>query len=130
MEDLFRKFIYTGVGLVALTAEKLQENIDELVGKGKLTEDEGKKLVEDFINNAESRKDEFEAKLKSVAENVMEGLTLPTSSEIEALNKRLEALEAKIDALNKEQGATKPAAKTAKKTATKRSTRSGSTDKK
>jgi polyhydroxyalkanoate synthesis regulator phasin len=45
MAKLFKKVLYTGVGLVANTAEKVQNTIDELVKKGSLNEDEGKKVV-------------------------------------------------------------------------------------
>ena len=68
MEDLFKKFLYTGVGFVALTAEKLQESIDEMVGKGKISEEEGKKIVSDFLNNTEAKRHELEHKLKEAAE--------------------------------------------------------------
>ena len=36
MEDLFKKFLYTGVGLVAMTAEKIQKSVDKLISDGKL----------------------------------------------------------------------------------------------
>ena len=49
MEDLFKKFVYTGVGLVSLTAEKLQKSIDTLVEEEKISEKEGKKIVNDFF---------------------------------------------------------------------------------
>ncbi len=96
MEDLFKKFLYTGVGLVSLTAEKLQESIDELVGKGKISKDEGKKIINDFFENAESKKDEFEAKLKEVAENVVGSISFPSSKEFQALIDRIEVLEKKL----------------------------------
>ena len=34
MEDLFQKFLYTGVGLVAMTAEKIHKSVDKLVSDG------------------------------------------------------------------------------------------------
>ena len=43
MENLIRKVLYTGVGIVAATTERLQMSIDELVEKGKISEEEGKK---------------------------------------------------------------------------------------
>ncbi|MEL6654677.1 MAG: hypothetical protein AAFQ87_28130, partial [Bacteroidota bacterium] len=62
MEELFKRFLYTGVGFVAMTAEKLQESIDEMVGDGKLSEEEGKKLVDNFMENAFCRLFEFRLK--------------------------------------------------------------------
>jgi polyhydroxyalkanoate synthesis regulator phasin len=96
MEDLFKRFLYTGVGFVALTAEKLQESIDEMVGNGKISEEEGKKLVDDFLRNTEERSEEFERKLRDTAESVMEKLSFPSKAEYETLLKRVEHLEAKL----------------------------------
>ncbi len=56
MEDLFKKFLYTGVGIVSTTAEVLQRSVDEWIEKGKISEDEGKKIVDEFMNDASSRK--------------------------------------------------------------------------
>lgn len=96
MEDFFKKFLYTGVGLVSMTAEKLQEAVDDLVGNGKLSREEGKKIVEDFMSNAEAKKDEFESKMKQAADNVAENLKFPTQKDFNALLKRIEVLEEKL----------------------------------
>ena len=50
MEDLFKKFLYTGVGLVAMTAEKIQKSVDKLISDGKLSIDEGKKLIDKLVS--------------------------------------------------------------------------------
>lgn len=95
MEDLFKKVIYTGVGLVSTTAEKIQTNIDELVKKGSLSEEEGKKVVEDLLENTESKKEEFEGKLKEMINNAISALNLPSKSDIDSLLARIDELEAK-----------------------------------
>lgn len=100
MEDLIKKFFYTGVGIASLTAEKLQESVDELVGRGKVSEEEGKKIVDDFADKAETRKDDFESRLKEIVENVRKGDIFPkfmTKEDLETLVSRIEALESKID---------------------------------
>ncbi len=96
MEDFFKKMLHTGVGLVSRTAEKLQETVDELVGEGKISKEEGKKIVDDFLNNAEAKKDEFESKMKQAADNVVDNLKFPTKNDYDELLKRVEALEAKL----------------------------------
>lgn len=99
MEELFRKFLYTGVGIVALTAEKLQESVDELVGKGKVSKDEGKRIVQDFVDNMESKRDDFEDRLKEAADSMTSSLKLPqfaTKEDVDALMTRIASLEAKL----------------------------------
>ncbi|MEZ4828354.1 MAG: hypothetical protein R3C61_18995 [Bacteroidia bacterium] len=99
MEDLFKKFFYTGVGIASLTAEKLEEVVDELIGKGKVSKEEGKKIVDDFMDKVDVRKEEIESKIKDLAGNLTEGLNVPkfvSKEEFDALLKRLEAIEAKV----------------------------------
>ena len=105
MEDLIKKFVYTGVGIVALTAEKLQESVDEMVGKGKVSREEGKKMVEDFKSKVDERKEEVESKLKDFAASLSESLNLPkitTEEDLKDILKRIEALEAKVGMGNAE----------------------------
>ncbi|MGF1639021.1 MAG: phasin family protein [Cyclobacteriaceae bacterium] len=95
MEDLFKKFVYTSVGMVALTAEKIEGVIDKLIKDNKISKDEGKKIVDDFLKNTETKKDEFEAQLKSITERVVSGFNFATTKEVNALRKRVEDLERK-----------------------------------
>ncbi len=95
MEDLFKKFLYTGVGLVALTAEKMQKTIDKLVSENKISTEEGKKLVDEFIKNTSTKKEEFESQLKSITERVVRSFDFATAHELKDLKKRVEVLEAK-----------------------------------
>ena len=38
MEDLLKKCLYAGVGLVSMTVEQVQNKVEEYVGEGKLNE--------------------------------------------------------------------------------------------
>ncbi|MCK5210415.1 MAG: phasin family protein [Cyclobacteriaceae bacterium] len=58
MEDLFKNFLYTGVGLVAMTAEKIQKSVGKLVSEGKLSLEEGKKVVDKLVNEGKLSTDE------------------------------------------------------------------------
>ncbi len=96
MEDLFKKFVYTGVGLVSLTAEKLQKSIDKLVDENKISTEEGKKIVDDFFKKTEAKKDEFESSLKKVVEETFNKFSLTKNKEIEELRQRVATLEEKV----------------------------------
>lgn len=151
MEDLFKNFLYTGVGLVAMTAEKIQKSVgnlindgklsieegkkvidklvkdgklsaedgrkmvDDLVAKGKVSAEDGKKLVDDFLKNAKTKKTEVESQLKSIVERVLSNFDFATTKELDALKKKVAALEAKQKSGKKP--VTKTTAKAVKKPA-------------
>jgi polyhydroxyalkanoate synthesis regulator phasin len=96
MSDVFKNFLYAGVGLAAMTTEKIQATVDELVEKGKISDSEGKKIVEDFLSNSEEKKSEFEEKLRSVSEEIIAKFDFMKNKEVDELKARVEELEAKL----------------------------------
>ena len=95
MEDLLKKFLYTGVGLIAMTSEKIQDTVDDLVSQRKISEEEGKKIVKDFMKDTESKTTEMEGKFKDIFENVASKLDFlkKDSNIIEDLQDRIAELE-------------------------------------
>lgn len=102
VENIVKKILYTGVGVVAATTERLQIAIDELVEKGKLSEEEGKKVVDDVVKNTETHKGQYEARFKRIVDTAYDKLNLPKSDTIAKLEKRIKSLEVKLGLLAKE----------------------------
>ena len=96
MEDLIKKFMYTGVGLVSMTSEKFQSAVDKLVDDNKISSEEGKKIVDDLMKKTEAKRDEFEGKLKEVTESVVSKFDFLKKNDYDTLVKRVEALEAEV----------------------------------
>lgn len=111
MEDLFKKFVYTGVGIVSETAEKVQHSIDELIEKGKISEDEGKKVVENVMADTKQKREDFEGKLKGMVDKMLAQFDFPTRTEVESLNAKIAELEAKLATPVKKATTRKTAAK-------------------
>jgi polyhydroxyalkanoate synthesis regulator phasin len=53
--ELLKNFIYAGVGLASVTADKTKETIDDLVEKGMISDTEGKKLIDDFLESTSEK---------------------------------------------------------------------------
>lgn len=96
MESLIKKFIYTGIGLVSITRERLQKNIDNLVSNQRLSKEEGRKIVDDVMDKTEAKRGELESQFKKVTEEVMDKFNFATSKEVETLKRRIEALEIRL----------------------------------
>lgn len=112
MEDLFKKVIYTGVGLISVTAEKLQSTVDTLVDENKISREEGRKVIDDLIQNTEGKREEFESQLKNLVEDVFSRTRVASQQDFDALVKRVEALEGTT---TEEEAATEATATEAKK---------------
>lgn len=94
MEDLIKKFIYTGVGLVSMTTDKFRETVDQMVSDEKLSREEGKEIVDKFFKTTEEKKGEFEAQLNEVIERVVKQFNFAPRTEVERLEARIKELEA------------------------------------
>ncbi len=117
MNDLFRKAIQAGLGFAVVTTEKVKEIVDDLVEKGKSYQEkfsaEEKTENDDDVNGEaagdqennepkQSRFEEIEQKVRKLIENAVARFNFIKSDEHERIEKRIEALEEKLNQLVKE----------------------------
>jgi polyhydroxyalkanoate synthesis regulator phasin len=96
MVDLIKKAIYTGVGLAVLTKEKAEELVKELSQQAKLSEQEGKELLDGLLKQSEQARDDLQSKLDGTVLAVVNRLNLATKDEVASLKSKIEELTAKI----------------------------------
>ncbi len=115
--ELLKNFVYAGVGLATLTTDKVKETVEDLVEKGKISDTEGKKIIEEFFKSTESKKDDFESKMKSLGDNISSKFDFlkKEDDEVATLKNRIEELESKL-----KKASTTKKKPVAKKTATKK----------
>ncbi|WP_460503987.1 phasin family protein, partial [Hymenobacter agri] len=68
MEDLFKKFVNAGVGYIAQGSKSVQSTIDKLVKDNKMTQAEGKKIVDDLLKSGETKRAELEKQFQGIVE--------------------------------------------------------------
>jgi polyhydroxyalkanoate synthesis regulator phasin len=100
MENIFKKFLHTGVGFISIASEKFKNAIDELVKDGKLSEAEGKKRVEEFMSQSEDRKKEFDKEFGNAIENILKNFKFAKKEDLDKLIKRVEYLEELLNVKN------------------------------
>ena len=105
MEDLLKKFIYTGVGLLSLTTKRFKEIVDELVSDSKISSEEGKRIVDDFVSKTSTQRKEFEEEIKIVAAKFGADYGSTTQSDIDKLKERVSKLEQELHATKGSAGA-------------------------
>jgi len=94
MLDSIHKMFLAGVGLAAMTKEKIDEHIKELVEKGKLTEKEGREMADDMLRKSKQAKEDLEKQVEKTVQQTLETLQIPSKKEVEELAARIEKLEA------------------------------------
>ena len=92
MADLFEKGLYAGLGILTVTKEKAEKLIEELVDKGKLTQDESAKAIKDLLAKAEEEKKAFGQKVDGAIEGAVRKLNLATQKDLQEINKKLDRI--------------------------------------
>ena len=60
MFDLINKSVMMGIGVLSMTKDKIEEIAKSVVNDSKMTEEEGKKFINDIIDKSEEAKKDFE----------------------------------------------------------------------
>jgi len=97
MIDLLKKTFLTGVGVAALTKEKIEELAKDFVEKGKITEQEGKTLVDDLVARSEESRLEFQNQIEEKVQAVLTKMNLARQSEVDALKGEVAELRKALD---------------------------------
>ena len=93
MKDFIKRMMLFGIGLAAMTREKIEEFVNELVKKGEVSEKEGKEMVQELIDKSKKVRKDLEGKMEEVAAATLKKLHIPTRGELDELKERIEKLE-------------------------------------
>lgn len=96
MKDVIRKIGLLGVGVAALTEEKLREIVKDMEKRGELSKEEGKALVEEILEERKKQRAEVGERVSREVERAMTKTGLATKDDVEKLEKRLKKLEKKL----------------------------------
>lgn len=99
MIDLMKKAVLTGMGAAYLTKEKIDEFSRELIDVGKLSEQEGEKLVQEMRRKAEESKESLRQQTDIVVATAIQRMELAKRSDIERLQAEIAELRKEIEEL-------------------------------
>jgi polyhydroxyalkanoate synthesis regulator phasin len=92
MNDLLRKVVLTGIGLAALTKEKIEEVVKDVVEKGKLSEKEGKEFVDELLKKSEGAREKVEGQIEKALQASLKKMNLVTRDDFSKLEKQIKQL--------------------------------------
>jgi polyhydroxyalkanoate synthesis regulator phasin len=103
MSEMFKKMGLFGIGVISLTQEKIEEFSQEMIKKGEISREEGKKFVKEVLSEQEKQMKEFEGKINERVKETFQKSGVVMKSDITALEKKIEKLEKTIQAMGKKQ---------------------------
>ncbi|GAB5046687.1 phasin family protein [Thermodesulfovibrio sp. TK110] len=92
LQDLFKNMIFACLGM----QEILREFLNDLVKRGKMSESEAAKIVNEFISKSEEAKEGFKENFKEMIQKTLQGMNLATKDEIESLKSLINEINLRI----------------------------------
>ena len=103
MIELIKKTLFTTIGVASLTKDKVEEIAKDFVEQGKMTEQEGRKLVDEIMTKSKESQEEFTRKVEEIVEGYVAKLNLAKASELEELRAKVRSIKEKIETSEQDQ---------------------------
>lgn len=101
MIELVKKAIFTGIGILSLTKEKIEEVARDFIDKGKLSEQEGEKLVDELLKKSEESRQNLKKQIEEQVQALMEKMDLASKKDLAELKVELAEIKAQLESLGK-----------------------------
>jgi polyhydroxyalkanoate synthesis regulator phasin len=98
MIDLLHKVFYTGIGFAALTEQKAQEIVADLVKRGEVSAEEGKSLAKEMMERARAQAEDIRRTIGDEIKKVSAKYKWPSRQEVDELKQRIADLEGRLGA--------------------------------
>jgi polyhydroxyalkanoate synthesis regulator phasin len=87
--ELFKKTMITGIGMALTAKDEVEDWAKEAEKRLSMTEEEGKKFLEDVRNRYEASQTKFEERVERTVKDLLKKMDIVTSEELKALRKEI-----------------------------------------
>ncbi len=96
MLNIIKKSMLTGIGLALIAKDEVEDLAKELVNKGKMSENEGTKFLEDLQKRYDETQKKLEEKVRRAVKDFMKKADIVTRDELKGLKKEIRDLKKAI----------------------------------
>ena len=96
MRESVRKLGLIGAGLWAMTEDKINDLVKDLVDKGDISKEEGKKAIQDMLEESKKQKVDLEKKISEKIQDSISKADIFTRKDMRELESRVDILEEEI----------------------------------
>ena len=100
LQDLFKDMIFACLGM----QELMREFLNDIVKRGKMSESEAAKMINDFMKKSEDAKEHFKDNLKELIQKTLKEMNLSTKDDIEELKSAINELKLRVDRIEEKTG--------------------------
>jgi polyhydroxyalkanoate synthesis regulator phasin len=97
MRSLVEKSLDLAFGAVALTRDRAQEFVDELVKRGEAARDESGNLVDDIMRRGQKQREEVQTMIEREVTDALSRMNVATRDDIARMERRIQELEVMLE---------------------------------
>lgn len=90
--DVIEQALFTSVGLALKTRGEVRKFAKDFVEKAELSENEGKKFIDDYLKRYDNAREKLEEKVENAVKAVVSRSSLVTRDEFEEIKKEIKKL--------------------------------------
>ncbi len=96
LKELVERVFMAGMGAAVMTKDRIQDLVEELVGKGQLNADEGREVVDKLVARSREEARTILKKADSSLQSAYRGLGLSSKQDLDEIGLRMEQLEHRV----------------------------------
>ncbi len=85
---MIKEILYTGLGGALLLKERVEEEVEKLQEKGKLSKEDADTFIEKLKTRGEEEEEKLKTHIKEALKEVIDEMGLATKADIEALKEK------------------------------------------
>ncbi|HHP7235309.1 MAG TPA: phasin family protein [Desulfobacterales bacterium] len=92
MFDLFKKGMLTGIGLALVAKDEMEDLAREMIDRGKMNEQEGRKFFNEVQKRYEDVQGKLEEKVEKTVKDILKRMDVVTADDLKPLKKEIREL--------------------------------------
>lgn len=97
--DELQKALFTGVGMVVVSREKVRKIVDRMVAEARLSAEDAERLIEELTESGQDQWASVKESARSAVRRGLDGLDLARAKTIEDMQRRMDNLEKRLTIL-------------------------------
>jgi len=103
MFDIMKKSMLAGIGLALKTWDEVEEMVEDVQKKSKMSEDEGRKFLDEARERYEEAQGKLEKRVEDTAKDFLKKTNIVTTDELKELKKEIRELKSIINTMTKKE---------------------------
>ena len=96
MLEIVKKAMMTGIGMALLAKDEMEDLAREVVEKGKMTEQDGKKFINELQKRYEDVQGKLEERVETTVKDILKKMDVVTGEDLKAIKKEIRDLKKAI----------------------------------